>query len=103
MTGRKRISTVNPFALGWDAWLLGLDSAMVIGLRTIKIAGGGAAAHKESQDMVTEKLQAMVELPLKLARSGVTTPAGMTHSTLRHYSKKVRANRERLSRRSKPA
>ena len=78
MTGRKRTPAINPFALGMDAWLLGLDSAMVIGLRTIKIAGGGAAAHKESQDMVTEKLMAMVELPLKLAQSGATSPVAVT-------------------------
>jgi len=97
MSGRRRIPAANPFFLGLDAWLLAMDSATVIGLRTLKIAGGGAAAHKESQDMVTEKLQAMVELPLKLARSGVTSPAAMTQSTLRHYSKKVRANRRRLS------
>ena len=97
MTGRKRGPAVNPFFLGLDAWLLGMDSAMVIGLRTLKIAGGGAAAHQESQDMVTEKLLAMVELPLKLARSGVTSPVAVTQSALRHYSKKVRANRKRLS------
>ena len=96
MTGRKRIPAVNPLALGLDAWLLGLDSAMVIGLRTLKIAGGGAAAHQETHDMVTEKLQAILELPLKLARVGATSPAALTRSTLRHYSKKVRANRRRL-------
>ena len=103
MTGRKRSRPANPLFLGLDAWLLGLDSAMVIGLRTLRIAGGGAAAHKESQDMVTEKLLAMIELPMKLARSGVTSPVAVTQSTLRHYSKKVRANRKRLSRGSTSA
>jgi hypothetical protein len=70
---------------------------MMIGLRTIKIAAGGAAAEKESQQMIAEKITAAVELPLKLANSGATSPAAMTKSTLRHYSKKVRANRRRLS------
>jgi 6-phosphogluconolactonase/glucosamine-6-phosphate isomerase/deaminase len=70
---------------------------MVIGMRTLKLAAGGAAAKSESQRMIAEKIAAAAELPFALATSGGTSPEALTKSTLRHYTKKVRANRKRLS------
>lgn len=94
---RRRAPSVSAYALGMDMWMLGMESAVVIGLRTMKIAAGGAAATAETERMFTEKIAAAAELPLALAASGGTSPAALTRSTLRHYSKKVRANRKRLS------
>jgi hypothetical protein len=95
MTGRRRPG--NPYALGIDMWQLGMESAMVIGLRTLKLAAGGAAAKTETERMIAEKIAAAAELPLALAASGATSPEALTRTTLRHYSRKVRANRKRLS------
>ena len=39
-------------SLGFDAWLLGMEASSVIGLRTLKIAAGGDAAHHEADLMV---------------------------------------------------
>ncbi len=95
MTRRKRAA--DPYALGMDMWMLGMESAMVIGMRTLKLAAGGAAADKEARGMIAEKLAAVAELPAVLAASGATSPQALTSSALRHYTKKVRANRKRLS------
>lgn len=86
-----------PYALGLDMWLLGMESAMVIGLRTLKLAAGGPAGEIESRRMVVEKIAALAELPLVLARSGQASPEALTRSALRYYTRKVRANRRRLS------
>ncbi len=95
MTRRRRAT--SPYALGMDMWMLGMESAMVIGMRTLKLAAGGAAADKEARGMIAEKLSAAAELPAVLAASGATSPQALTRSALRHYKKKVRANRKRLS------
>jgi hypothetical protein len=84
-------------ALGMDMWMLGLESATVIGLRTMKMALGGAAAEKEANLMVSEKIAAATQLPMVLAGSAGMSPEALTDATLRHYRKKVRANRRRLS------
>ncbi len=98
-----RATATNAYALGMEMWLLGMESALVIGLRTIKLAAGGAAADRESRRMVAEKISAAAELPLVLAASGITSPEALTRSAVRHYSKKVHANRKRLSGRSAKA
>jgi hypothetical protein len=92
-----RSRKTNAYSLGMDMWMLGFDSAMVIGMRTLKLAAGGTAADSETHRMIAEKLAAAAELPLVLATSGATSPEALTRSAVHHYSKKVRANRERLS------
>jgi len=53
----------NPWVrLGVNAWSLGLEAFMVIGLRTMKIAAGGPAAEIETRRMVDEKVNAAVAL-----------------------------------------
>ena len=89
----------NPWiAIGWNAWSLGLEAMAVIGLRTLKIAAGGAAGEAEAQRMVTEKVAAGLALQT-MALSGDLgfTPEAAASRTLTHYRRKVRANRRRLS------
>ena len=83
---------------GLDAWTLGMDASAVIGLRLAKIAIGDAAAGREAQLMVAEKVQAALEMQADLmtGRFG-STPLSGTQGLLRHYGRKVRANRRRLS------
>ncbi len=91
----------NPWLkLGWDAWALGLEASTVMGLRTMKIAQGGAAAEAEARRMVSEKVEAAAALQaLALTGAlGVTAPR-IADKTLAHYRRKVRANRRRLAKR----
>jgi hypothetical protein len=79
--------------LATDLALLNLESQRVIGLRLMKLAAGGAAAHSEAQLMVTEKAAAFVEASAALALGS------STGKVIRRYRKHVRANERRLSRR----
>jgi hypothetical protein len=85
-------------ALGFDAWMLGLEASTVVGLRTLKLAAGGDAAAAEASRMISEKLTAAVELQALATAGalGVTAPRAVA-KTLTHYRRKVRANRRRLS------
>jgi len=94
---RNRRRTANPFSLGLDAWLLGAEAANVIALRTAKLALGGAAADLEAQRMVTEKALAAFDLGVDLATGKLgVRPETIARNTIRHYGKRVRANRRRL-------
>jgi hypothetical protein len=89
----------NPWiGVGLDAWALGVESSAVIGLRTVKIALGGAAGAAEAERMVSEKIDAAIALQT-LAMTGALgfSPAGAASKTLTHYRRKVRANRRRLA------
>jgi hypothetical protein len=83
---------------GYDLWLLGMESAAVMALRGLKVANGGAAAEAEMQRMVSEKMQAGLDLQALALRGalGVTMPA-LVSKTAKHYRKRVRANRRRLT------
>ena len=86
-------------AIGLDAWLLGAEASMVVALRGAKLAAGGAAAWAEAQRMVTEKAAAHLALGRALASGKLGDSAEqVAHGTLRHYAKRVRANRRRLAR-----
>jgi hypothetical protein len=90
--------TRNPWLrLGFNAWSLGVEASSVIGLRTLKIAAGGAAADAESRRMVDEKVRAGLELQSLALTGGLgLTPQGAAARTLAHYRRKVRANQRRL-------
>ncbi|RYY47925.1 MAG: hypothetical protein EOP59_00065 [Sphingomonadales bacterium] len=87
---------------GWatasmDAWMLGLEASQVIGLRMARIAGGGDGASDETARMLTEKVQSAFELQAAMMTGRLgTTPLAGTQKTLRHYRRKVKANRKRL-------
>ena len=90
----------NPWIrLGWDAWMLGAEAASVMTLRTLMIAGGRDPDGREARRMVSEKLDAALALQgLALTGAlGATAPA-IVDKTLKHYRRKVRANRRRLQR-----
>jgi ABC-type sugar transport system substrate-binding protein len=84
--------------VGWDAWWLGVEASMVIGQRMLRMAAGGAAASTEARRMLAEKVQAGVALQT----AAMTGQLGLTShtaakKTIRHYRKRVRANRRRLA------
>jgi hypothetical protein len=88
----------NPLLrLSMDAWALGLEASSVIGLRTLKIAAGGAAGEAEARLMVDEKLKAGLQLQT-MAMFGAlgSTPHRAAAKTVSHYRRKVRANQRRL-------
>lgn len=80
-----------------DAWTLGYEASTVVGLRMARLALGGPAADREAHLMMTEKIGAAVELQTALFTGalGATALSG-TQATLKHYRRKVRANRRRL-------
>lgn len=87
------------WAFGFDLWNLGMEANTVIALRTLKIASGGSAAMTEANLMVTEKVEAAIEAQTRLLTGGFgTSPSGASRAVMRHYGKKVRANRKRLTR-----
>lgn len=83
---------------GLDAWVLGMESAAVIGLRAAKIAGGGDVDGRETQLMIAEKMASIVELQTAMMTGGLgMTPLAGSQAVLRHYKRKVAANRRRLT------
>lgn len=68
-------------------------------LRMTRIAAGGPAGAAEARLMVSEKLQAAMELQTRLMTGGLGhTPLLGTQGILKHYRGKVAANSKRLSR-----
>ncbi len=103
MSGRKpAVKAADPFAmagLAYEWWQLGFESWQVVGMRSWRMMQGGAAARDESVRMVSEKLQANMELGLAaMAGEGGVTPEAQARKAIRHYQKRVTANRKRLSR-----
>jgi hypothetical protein len=89
----------NPWIrFAFDAWSLGLEASSVIGLRTLKIAAGGAAAEAETRLMFMEKIESGWTLQGKAMTGGLgRTAYDATTRTLAHYRRKVRSNQRRLS------
>jgi hypothetical protein len=83
---------------GYNLWALGMESAMVMTMRGLKVAAGGAAAEAEMQRMVSEKMQAGLDLQALALRGalGATLPE-LVSKTTKHYRKRVRANQRRLT------
>jgi hypothetical protein len=80
-------------------WMLGAEASSVIALRTLKLAGGGAAARAEAERMVSEKFAAAMTLSQQamLGQLGTSIP-DIGAKAVASYRRKVRANRKRLSR-----
>jgi hypothetical protein len=79
------------FGLFNSTVLLAFESSNVIGLRMMKIISGGSGSHDETNLMVTEKVQAMLE-------AGASLLAGATASSVvDRYREHVAANAKRLS------
>ncbi|UVO52587.1 hypothetical protein [Sphingomonas sp. SUN039] len=95
------MKSTSPFAywqLGYESWMLGFESASVIGLRSMKMMAGGSAADAEARLMVSEKVGSAMDLGLRAMTGGLgTSPAAATSQAVSHYRRKVRANRRRLT------
>ena len=80
------------FKIWNDMFMLGVEAQQVIWLRAMKIAAGGKAGECEARRMVSEKMTAAGE-------AGLSVTAGKSvDSVVKGYRRKVRANRQRLSR-----
>jgi hypothetical protein len=89
---RRSLTLNSAFRYWLNLSLLAFESQVVIGLRLMKLAAGGSAAHAEARRMVTEKVVAA-------QRAGLQTLSGSRPTTVvRGYRKKVRSNRRRLTR-----
>jgi hypothetical protein len=80
------------FALAADGARLGFEAQRVIGLRLLRLGGGGAAAQTEASRMITEKMTAFTEAAATLATGGCP------RTVVRRYRALVKANARRLSR-----
>lgn len=90
------------FKIAADTAALGLESAEVIGLRLADAAAGRSGAAAEAWRMGSEKVIAMAELQaLFLMGSLGATPSAAAKGTLKHYRRKVAANRRRLRKSSR--
>jgi hypothetical protein len=96
---RGKISVLNAWlALTLQTARLGLDAQRVVALRLMRLSGGGAAGLAEAQLMVTDKMAALREAHVAAAAGALT---GDNHKAakkvLRVFTKRVRANKTRLS------
>ena len=97
-TGRRAAKSPNWFGIGMDAWMLGAEANMVIAMRMGTMAMGGPKAAAEAQRMVSEKVAANMALGLDIATGKHGSSAEQViGGSLKHYSRKVAANRKRLS------
>jgi hypothetical protein len=78
--------------LAFDSVLLCAEAQEVMGLRLMKLAGGGVHAEREARRMVAEKSVAFADAAVSLA-----TGASID-KVVRRYRKIVRANKTRLTR-----
>ena len=89
----------------WSAYFrlaqIGWDANVVVALRLMRLASGGALAQREAQRMIAEKAVAAGEAQT-VAAAKMLSGRGIkaaTKSVSAVYRRKVRANRKRLSRR----
>ena len=71
--------------------MAGFEAQRVIALRLMKLSAGGAAAEKEAQLMISEKMAACSEAAATLAMGG------SPEKVLKRYRTIMRANNRRLA------
>lgn len=86
--------------LAHDSYWLWTEAMMVIGMRSTDILLRRPGHEREAVRMVTEKLQAHSELATHLATAGPMAPEKAMHKAVKHYRKRVSANRRRLAQRT---
>jgi hypothetical protein len=86
----------NVLSLGF----LAFEAQQVIAMRMMRLAAGGALADREVERMVSEKSLALVQAGMGAAASMMLGRSGtvIARGGIRHYRKRVRANRRRLTR-----
>jgi hypothetical protein len=77
--------------LTFDTAILAVETQRVIGLRLMKLSGGGSTARAEALRMISEKPTAVAEAAMTLARGG------SPEAVIRRYRSKVRSKKRRLS------
>ena len=82
--------------LRFDASRPWADAGMVVALRSWRMIGGGPAAAREAEHMLSEKVEAGFELAGALAGGRVKSPEAAARKAIQVYGRKVRANRKRL-------
>ncbi|MFM5908685.1 MAG: hypothetical protein ACKOPO_14045 [Novosphingobium sp.] len=96
-----RISPLSPMTdwmqLSAQAWMLWGEASSVIWLRSWKLAQGGSGASQEALRMVSEKVEANMQLGMEMMARPLEGPKMATRRSLRHYRSKVRANQRRLT------
>lgn len=91
---------LNPWpALTFQAARLIWEAQGVMALRLIKLARGGTAAQSEASSMISEKIAAFSEAQAVAALAVLKGTSGARTATmvLNVYGRKVRANKQRLS------
>jgi hypothetical protein len=99
---KVRRCVLNPwFDLTLKTVQLGLDAQSVIALRMIRLTSGGARAKAEMSRMVIEKPATVAEAQVAAAVAvvGGRNDHAVVGKALKVFSKRVRANKRRLSRR----
>lgn len=93
-----RNEPVEWMEIGAATAILALESARVVGLRAANATMGGSKAAEEAWRMYLEKFTALAELQASLLMGSLgATPTAAAMGTLKHYRRKVAANRRRLS------
>lgn len=80
------------FRFWYDATMLSIEAQRVVGLRMMKLAGGGRKARAEARRMVTEKVAA------SMTAAATLMSGGSSHAVMVQVRKRVRSNSRRLSR-----
>ncbi|MGV8937285.1 MAG: hypothetical protein ACOH2J_09195 [Allorhizobium sp.] len=90
----------SSLSLYLDMARLAVEAQHVIGMRLMLISTGGAAAKREAQRMVSEKLEIAGTMALEnaFALASGQSLASIGQHTVDEYSKVVSSNRRRLSR-----
>lgn len=101
MSKSRNISRTDADWVGLSirSWQLGVDMAMVMGLRSARILAGGTIGRREANRMVTEKMVAAAELGAAWTGAAMPDPAVAADRLLDFYGPRVRRNRRRLLRR----
>jgi hypothetical protein len=90
-------NTADWSRLMFDASCLWVDAGVVVALRSWRMMSGGpAAAQREVDRMLREKVEAGFELAGALAGGRVKTPEAAARKAIGVYGKRVRGNRKRL-------
>ena len=99
--GAGRILFMDPWTYTLNLARLGFEAQHVIALRMMRLAAGGALAHREAQRMVVEKSAALMTAQMAAAAAlmGGHGPRTAAARALRPYKRAVSRNRQRLSRR----
>jgi hypothetical protein len=92
------MKSASPYAwwqVGFDMWMLGVESSSVIGLRSMRLVAGDT---REAERMVSEKFAAATELGMQVMTGALgASPRPAARKAIAQYRRKVRANRRRLS------